>query len=61
MINEGNPILSDFGVMKKIFDVIETALTMAGFKVMDGDHDRIIIRDASSDTDWRIKVDEELL
>ena len=41
-----------------IFDVIETALGKAGYKVIDGDDDSIIIRHSNSDTDYEIKVIE---
>ena len=41
-----------------IFDVIETALGKAGYKVLDGGDDSIIIRHPNSDTDYEIKVTE---
>lgn len=41
-----------------IFDVIETALAKAGYKVLDGDGDSIIIRHGNSDTDYKIHVKE---
>lgn len=34
-----------------IFEVIELALERAGYKILDGDADSIIIRHANSDTD----------
>lgn len=39
-----------------IFDVIEQALALAGYKVLDGDHDSIIVRHTNSDSDYEIKV-----
>lgn len=41
-----------------IYEVIETALARAGYKVMDGDRLSIIIRHSASDTDYEIKVTE---
>ena len=41
-----------------IFEVIESALTKAGYKVLDGDRDSIIIRHNNSDTDYKIHVRE---
>ena len=41
-----------------IFEVIECALAKAGYKVLDGDKNSIIIRHANSDTDYRIQVTE---
>lgn len=42
-----------------IFDVIESALARAGYKVLDGDASSIIIRHPNSDADYRISVVEE--
>lgn len=41
-----------------IFEVIENALAKAGYKVLDGDENSIIIRHANSDTDYQILVKE---
>ena len=41
-----------------IFEVIERALAKAGYKVLDGDENSIIIRHANSDTDYAICVTE---
>lgn len=41
-----------------IFEVIETALAKAGYKVLDGDRDSIIIRHSNSDTNYKIHVRE---
>ena len=41
-----------------IFEVIESALTKAGYKVLDGDGNSIIIRHSNSDTDYQIHVKE---
>jgi len=43
---------------QRIFEVIEDALALAGFKILDGDNDSIIIRHAPSDTDYEIKIEE---
>lgn len=41
-----------------IFKVIDSALAIAGYKVMDGDRNSVIIRHSPSDTDYEIKVEE---
>ena len=41
-----------------IFEVIECALAKAGYKVLDGDGDSIIISHANSDTDYVVRVSE---
>ncbi|MBQ7346010.1 MAG: hypothetical protein IJW45_08125 [Oscillospiraceae bacterium] len=41
-----------------ILEVIECALAKAGYKVLDGNKNSIIIRDANSDTDYNIRVSE---
>lgn len=41
-----------------IFDVIDNALTRAGYVVLDGDQDCVIIRHKNSDIDYEIKVSE---
>lgn len=41
-----------------IFEVIEPALAKAGYKILDGDGDSIIIRHSNSDTDYKIHVKE---
>lgn len=43
---------------KKILEIIDNSLAAAGFKVMDGDADSIIIRDAEHDADFAIKVED---
>ena len=40
----------------QILEVIDHALPLAGYKIMDGDHDSVIIRHNASDTDYEIKV-----
>jgi len=42
----------------EIFDVIESALALAGYKILDGDRDSVIVRRGSTDTDYQIKVTE---
>lgn len=41
-----------------IFEVIENALAKAGYTILDGDHDSVIIRHKNSDSDYEIKVSE---
>ena len=48
--------IPDRAIIQQIFDVTESALTLAGFKVMDGDRYSFIIRHGASDTDYEIKV-----
>ncbi|MBQ9954764.1 MAG: hypothetical protein IJO87_04975 [Eggerthellaceae bacterium] len=42
----------------EIFEIIESALALAGYKVLDGDNDTVIVRHATGDTDYEIKVSE---
>ena len=44
--------------MSDIFDVIETALARAGYKIMDGDKTSVIVRHTNSDTDYEIRLTE---
>lgn len=44
--------------MSDVFEVIEAALTKAGYKIMDGDETSIIIRHSNSDTDYEIRLTE---
>ena len=41
-----------------IFEVIECALAKAGYKILDGDYDSIIIRHTNSDRDYEVKIVE---
>ena len=41
-----------------IFEVIESALMSAGYRVLDGDKDSVIISHLSGDKDYVIRVDE---
>lgn len=43
-----------------IFEVIETALKKAGYTVLDGDDDSIIVRHKNSDYDYEIKVNASI-
>jgi hypothetical protein len=43
---------------KKIFEVIDTALALAGYKIMDGDCEAVIVRHAGSDRDFQISIEE---
>ena len=42
--------------VQRIFDIMESALALAGYEVLDGDHDSFIIRYATGDADFEIKV-----
>ena len=44
--------------MSDVFEVIECALAKAGYKIMDGDENSIIIRNADVDTDYEIRIEE---
>ena len=41
-----------------IFDIIGSACALAGFKIIDGNRNSVIIRSAASDTDYEITVTE---
>jgi hypothetical protein len=41
-----------------IFDVIESALALAGYEVLDGDRDTLFVRHGQTDTDYQIMVTE---
>ncbi len=41
-----------------IFDIIENALAKAGYKVLNGDKNSIVIRHVNSDTDYVVTVEE---
>jgi hypothetical protein len=56
-INE-KPVPESNTDIQKIFDIIDLALAIAGFKVLDGEQDSIIFRHAPSDTDYEVKVSE---
>ena len=43
-------------VKAHILEVIDHALPLAGYKVMDGDHGSVVIRHSDSDTDYEIRV-----
>lgn len=45
--------------MEKIWEVIEKALANAGYKILDGDSESIIFRDAAADTDYSLSLKEE--
>ena len=44
--------------IEHVLNVIDSALALAGFKIMDGDHESIIIRDCENDIDYEIKIEE---
>jgi hypothetical protein len=41
-----------------ILSVIDKAVALAGYEVLDGDTDSLIIRDKANDTDYEVKVEE---
>lgn len=41
-----------------IFEVIENALALAGYRIMDSEGFSIVVRHANSDTDFKISVIE---
>ena len=43
---------------QRLFEAVERAAANAGFKVLDGDDDAIVVRDARSDTDFTIHINE---
>lgn len=43
---------------QRLFEAVEMAAANAGFKVLDGDDDAIVVRDAKSDTDFAIHINE---
>ena len=42
-----------------ILEIVSNALALAGYKVLDGDNECVIIRHCKSDTDYKIVVKEE--
>lgn len=51
-------ILPDSDIKAHIFDVIDSSLALAGYKIMDGDCGCVCVRHCASDTDYEIKVSE---
>ena len=45
---------------KDIFDIIESALAKAGYKIVDGDANSVIVRDFAG-KDYEIKINEMAL
>lgn len=43
---------------ERVFDVIEQALSMAGYQIMDGDQDEVIIRNGMLQKDMAVQVKE---
>lgn len=43
---------------ERVFDVIEQALSMAGYQIMDGDHDEVIIRNGMLKKDMAVQIRE---
>lgn len=48
------------GDISDIFDVIESALALVGYKILDGDRNSIIIQYPNSDADYKVIVVEEI-
>lgn len=42
----------------RIFETIEIALARAGFRILDGDRNTVIIREPKEDRDFQIKLEE---
>ena len=40
----------------EIFGCFEQAIALAGFKVMDGDHDHVIIRHIATGNDYEVTI-----
>ena len=57
-VENDTAVPEDETIIQQIFDVVESALTLAGFEVMDDDRYSFIIRHGASDTDYEIKVNE---
>ena len=49
---------SHINELSQILDAIDTALPLAGYKVIDGGNDFLIVRDANSDKDYQISIEE---
>jgi hypothetical protein len=45
--------------MKQVLEIVSNALALAGYKVLDGDDECVIIRDCAKDTDYKVTVMEE--
>ena len=43
-----------------IFDIIESALAKAGYKIVDGDANSVIVRDFADGKDYEIKINENV-
>lgn len=46
---------------RDIFDIIESALAKAGYKIVDGDANSVIIHDIEDGKDYEIKVNDMAL
>lgn len=46
---------------KDIFDIIESALAKAGYKIVDGDANSVIVCDFADGKDYEIKINEMAL
>ena len=50
------PLQTEDKQKEEIFERVEYALAMAGFGILDGDADCVIIRNPATDTDFQIQV-----
>ena len=44
--------------MDEIFNIIDSALALAGYKILDGDRESVFVRDSKTDTDYEIRLIE---
>lgn len=44
--------------MQRAWDAIDPALALAGFVILDGEHDQVIFRSKETDRDFCIKIEE---
>lgn len=44
--------------INRIFGYIEPILAKAGYRIMDGDHETLIIRNAEKDADYSIRIEQ---
>jgi hypothetical protein len=42
-----------------VLEVVSNALALAGYNVLDGDRECVIIRHSESDTDYKVTIEEE--
>ena len=55
-INESEKDIANDRILENIFEHIDKALALAGYDIIDGDEDSIIIRNAATDSDFIVRV-----